>query len=108
VYLRPSFNHIPVLKILLGCLPNFLAAFIISVALIVPVLIRKIRHGRWLAYTGSAAVLIIFTIEEFKPFWGASESFDPYDILASVVGSFLAILTYEMFNRKQGNIPVEP
>ena len=39
---------------------------------------------------------MILTIEEFKPIWGASTHYDPWDIVASGVGSTLAILTFEI------------
>jgi hypothetical protein len=35
-------------------------------------------------------------VEELKPMWGASVYYDTYDIIASGVGSILAILTYEL------------
>ncbi|MBT4333378.1 MAG: hypothetical protein HOD64_08870, partial [Candidatus Cloacimonetes bacterium] len=38
----------------------------------------------------------ILLIEELKPMWGASTHYDTFDIIASGVGSTLAILTYEL------------
>jgi glycopeptide antibiotics resistance protein len=35
-------------------------------------------------------------IEELKPMWGASIYYDVFDIIASGVGSTLAIFTYEL------------
>ena len=35
-------------------------------------------------------------IEELKPMWGASTHYDTFDIIASCIGSALAILTYEL------------
>ncbi len=45
----------------------------------------------------SILVFIILTIEELKPMWGASTQYDLFDILASGLGSLLAILTFEIF-----------
>ncbi len=98
-FLRPTLNNSELLKILTGCFPNFIAAYIISVAVVVAVLIRKFKHNRIIVYTSSIAVSAILIIEEFKPMWGASEHYDVFDILASVVGSFLAIMTFELLLR---------
>ena len=41
----------------------------------------------------------ILTIEGIYPMWGASTTCDSFDILASAIGSVLAILTFEiLFN----------
>jgi glycopeptide antibiotics resistance protein len=42
------------------------------------------------------AVFVILTVEELKPMWGASMYYDTFDIIASAVGSILAIITYEL------------
>jgi len=94
--LRPHFNHIAFINILTGSFPNFIAAYIISFALINAVLTKNPKHGRVIVYVSSALVFIILTIEEFKPMWGASEYFDTYDILASGLGSLLSISTFEI------------
>jgi NhaP-type Na+/H+ and K+/H+ antiporter len=94
--LRPALNNSSLMKILTGCFPNFIAAYIISLAFVSAVLIRKFKHGRLVVYTGSLAVFAILTIEELKPMWGASTYYDVFDIIASGVGSTLAIFTYEL------------
>jgi hypothetical protein len=98
-FLRPTLNNSELLKILTGCFPNFIAAYIISTAAITAVVIRKIKHGRIIVYTSSIVVSAILIIEELKPMWGASEHYDTYDIIASVVGSFFAIITFELLIR---------
>ena len=98
-FLRPTLNNSELIKILTGCFPNFIAAYIISTAAVTAVVIRKIKHGRLIVYTSSIVVSAILIIEELKPMWGASEHFDTYDIIASVVGSFLAIMTFELLIR---------
>jgi hypothetical protein len=99
---RPNFSGIPLVNILTGSFPNFIAAYIISLALINGVLIKNLKHGRVFAYMSSALIFIFLTIEEIKPIWGASEHFDSFDILASGLGSLLSILTFEIivFSRK--------
>ena len=94
--LRPALNNSNSMKMLTGCFPNFIAAFLISLAFVSAVLIRNFKHGRLLVYLGSIAVFTILTIEELKPMWGASTYYDMFDIIASGVGSTLAIFTYEL------------
>jgi hypothetical protein len=93
---RPNFMSIPLVNILTGSFPNFIAAYLISLAFINPVLMKNPNYGRVIAYVSSALVFIILTIEEIKPVWGASEHYDLYDIVASGLGSLLAIFTYEI------------
>jgi hypothetical protein len=99
---RPNLSHIPLVHILTGCFPNFIAAYIISLALINAVLAKNPKHRRIIAYASSALVFIILTLEEIKPMWGASEFYDSFDILASGIGSLLSISTFELivFSRK--------
>ena len=87
------------LKILTGCFPNFIAAYMISTAAVTAVVIRKIKNGRLIVYSSSIVVSAILIIEELKPMWGAREHYDIYDIIASVVGSFFAIMTFELLIR---------
>jgi uncharacterized protein YybS (DUF2232 family) len=94
--LRPALNNSGFLKILTGSFPNFIAAYLISLASVSAVLIRNFKHGRLIVYSFSIAVFAILMIEELKPMWGASKYYDTYDIIASGVGSILAILTYEL------------
>jgi len=96
--LRPLFNHITFLKILTGSLPNFIAAYIISLAFVNAVMIKKPKYGRPIVYISSLLVFVILTIEELKPMWGASTHYDSFDILASGLGSLLSILTFELIN----------
>jgi hypothetical protein len=94
--LRPALNNSGFLKIFTGCFPNFIAAYLISLASVSVVLIRNFRHGRLFVYIFSIAVFAILMVEELKPMWGASTYYDTLDIMASGVGSALAILTYEL------------
>jgi hypothetical protein len=101
-FMRPVYGHSPIIGIITGSFPNFMAAYIISLFPIAPILAKKIeiKKGRLIIYVTSILVFIILTIEEIKPFVSASKTYDIYDIIASGLGSFAAILTYEIFIRK--------
>ena len=100
-YFRPTFNHIPFVEFLTDVFPNFITAYLISLAFVNAVLFRKPTSGRLIVFASSLIVFIILTIEEFKSIWGASIFFDLFDIIASGLGSLLAILTFEFISRKQ-------
>ncbi|NQU29177.1 MAG: hypothetical protein HQ525_00765 [Anaerolineae bacterium] len=98
--LRPEFSHTSFASILTGSFPNFIAAYIISLAFVNAVLIRKPQYGRLIVYVGSVLVFAILAIEEINPMWGASTYYDSFDILASGLGSILSIITFELMARK--------
>ena len=93
--LRPEFSQNSSIDILTGSFPNFIAAYIISLAFVNAVLMRKLQNGRLLVYVGSVLVFTILAIEEIRPFWGASTTYDPFDIWASGLGAILSIVTFE-------------
>jgi len=97
--LRPKYSHSSFISILTGSFPNFIAAYIISLAFVNAVLIRKPQNGRLIIYIGSVLVFTILAIEEILPMWGASTYYDPLDILASGLGSILSITTFELIVR---------
>jgi len=100
-FFRPTLDHVPFLRILTGCFPNFIAAYIISFAFVNAILIGKPKYGRAIVLTSSLLIFVILAIEEVKPMWGASTHYDSYDILASGIGSLLSILTFESITLKQ-------
>ena len=100
-YLRPAFGHIQFMGVLTGSLPNFLAAFLISLGAVNGVLSRRPERGRLLVYLGACAVFLVLAVEELRPMWGASSVYDLFDILASALGSVTAILVYELIARHQ-------
>ena len=102
-YFRPTFNHIQFIKFLTGIFPNFIAAYLISLSFVNPILIRKPKFGRIIVYISSLIVFIILAIEEIKPMWGASTHNDLYDIIASGLGSVLAITTFELISFRRKN-----
>ena len=95
-FLRPLYSNTPIIKVLIGSFPNFIAAYIISLAFINVVVIREPKYGRLIVYLSSLLVFAILTIEEFKPIWGASTHYDSFDIFANGLGSLIAILTFEL------------
>ncbi len=100
-YLRQEFANIPILGMLTGSLPNFLAACLLSLTVVNGVLSRKPEHGPLFVYVGSSLVFLVLLVEELRPMWGASTHYDLYDILASGMGSLAAILIYELIVRRQ-------
>jgi hypothetical protein len=98
--LRPALSHISFIRILTGSFPNFIAAYIISLAFVNAVLIRKPHNGRLIVYVGSVLVFAILAIEEIFPMWGASTYYDSFDILASGLGSILSIITFKLMAQK--------
>ncbi len=100
-YLRPRFSHQLTGRIITGSFPNFIAAFIISLALLNALLSRFIKYPRKLIFIIPLLVFAILTFEEFVPLWGASSCFDIYDIIASGIGSLLSLLVYKFFCKKK-------
>ena len=96
--LRPVWGFDPTLGVLTGSFPNFIAAFIISLAVVNPVLMLEPKRGRFFVTGGALIVFTVLTVEELRPMWGASTHFDPWDILGSGLGSLCAILTFETIN----------
>jgi CBS domain containing-hemolysin-like protein len=94
--LRPMSIHSDFAVTLTGCFPNFIAAYLISLAFVNAALSKKSNNSRLLAILSSTAIFIILTFEELRPLWGASTHYDPWDIAASGIGSLLAILTFEL------------
>jgi hypothetical protein len=109
-YIRPAFENKPILGVITGSFPNFIAAYIISLFPVALILNKKlsIKKSRFLIYSAAAIVFIILTIEELMPLFGASTVYDSYDIMANGAGSIFAVLTFELFvrrflNQKSGN-----
>ena len=100
-FLRPMSSHHPVVGILTGSFPNFIAAYIISLAPANAVLIRQPKNGRLIVYLAASLVFLVLAVEEIVPMWGASTHYDLYDIIGSFLGSVLAVLTYESIQRSK-------
>jgi len=96
---RPTFNENYFAQILTGSFPNFIAAFLISLCAVNPVLIRKPRLGRLIVYLGSLLTMLVLILDELESI-GASRQYDINDIAGSALGSLLAILTYEYLNHR--------
>jgi len=101
-YIRPNYGNTPILGIMTGSFSNFMAAFIISLFPLSAVLSSNfsLRKSRFFVYVVAVIVFILLTIEEIKPYSGASKVYDAYDIIASGLGSILAILIFEILVRR--------
>jgi hypothetical protein len=104
--LRPAFGDVSILRPVLGCFPNFIAAYIISLFFVNGALTMEPKHSRLSVCVSSCAVFGALTVEELRPMWGASTQYDVLDIVASGVGALLAISTYEVavVTRKRASI----
>jgi hypothetical protein len=94
-YLRPAFEGIPVLNVLPGSYPNFIAAYVISLFPAYPILTKRFggTRGTSIIVATAIGVFVILTIEEIAPIFGASTVRDGYDIIANAFGSTSAVLT---------------
>ena len=99
--LRPLYGHIQFVGVIIGSLPNFIAAFIISLCFVNRAVTKKLKHERLIVYAISFLVFMILTVEEFKPMWGASTHYDLFDIIASGIGSLMAIAIFELLVSKR-------
>jgi len=101
-FIRPVYGHSQIIGILTGSFANFIAAYIVSLFPIAPILARNIdiKKSRVIIYSISFIVFLILTFEELKPFVNASKTYDIYDIIASGLGSITAIITFEIFLKK--------
>ena len=93
-FLRPAFNETQLAKILTGSFPNFIAALLISLCAVNPVLIRRPKFGRLIVCLGSICTMTVLILDEIKSI-GASTQFDSYDIAGTILGAVLAILIFE-------------
>lgn len=106
-YLRPLYGQVHFIDVLLGSYPNFIAAAVISLFSLKIGLSKNNRRGRVIFYAISFLVFLILTLEELIPYWGVSETFDKFDILASGLGCLLAVLIFELLaGRRKGGSEV--
>jgi hypothetical protein len=102
-YIRPVYSYSPIIGIITGSFSNFMAAYIISLFPVAPLLAKniEIRKARIIIYLISILVFLILSIEEIYPMWGVSTQYDLNDILASGIGSILAVLTFELIIKRR-------
>ena len=65
------------------------------------VIIEPQKNGRLIVVMGAVFIFVVLTIEEFTSIWEASTHYDLFDIIASGLGSLLAVLTFELIVWKQ-------
>ena len=96
---RPAFNETQLAQVLTGSFPTFIAAFLIGLCVVNPVLIRKPRSGRLIVYLGSLCIMFVLILDEFKSI-AASTQYDTYDIAGGIIGCVFAVLTYEYLHHR--------
>jgi UDP:flavonoid glycosyltransferase YjiC (YdhE family) len=99
-YLRANFSDIIFLSTVLGSLPNLIGAFMFSLLPIRKTLKLNLNKGRGIILIFSVSVFALLTYEEYNPYLTASKTFDYNDIIASGIGSSLAIIYYYYLSKK--------
>lgn len=99
-YLRPNYSDIIFVSTILGCLPNLIGAFMFSLLPMSKTLKLNLCKGRVVILICSVSVFAILTYEEYNPYLTASKTFDYNDIIASGIGSSLAIIYYYYLSKK--------
>jgi hypothetical protein len=99
-YLRPNYTDVFLISTFLGSLPNFIGAFIFSLLPMGKTLKLSLSKGRWIILISSVLVFAILTYEEFFPYLTATKTFDYIDIVASGIGSALALIYYYFLSKK--------
>ena len=99
LFLRPHVGSSTLAQVVTGSLPNFAAAFFVSLCAVSPVLLMKPRFGRFLVYLSALAAFTLLTLEELTGVMGASKWFDAFDILASALGAVFACCSFELLVR---------
>ena len=97
---RTTFNESQLAHILTGSFPTFIAAYLISLCVVTPTLIRRPKLGRMIVYLGSVCIMSILILDEIGSI-GASKQYDIYDIAGSIIGTVFAVLTYEYIHYRQ-------
>lgn len=99
-YLRPNYSDIVFVSTILGCLPNLIGAFLFSLLPMIKTLKLNLNKGRGIILICSFSVFAILTYEEYNPYLTATKTFDYNDIVASGIGSSLAIIYYYYLSHK--------
>jgi len=102
--IRPASGFSVIAQVISGSFPNFISAYLLGLLIVNPVIIRKPKHGRLMVYVSSIIISSILILEELFSIWGASKQCDIYDMLAGIIGSVSAVLTYEYIAYRQKKI----
>lgn len=100
--LRPTFSDSQFTQILTGSFPSFIAGLLLCLCVVNPVLIKKPKSGRTIVYAISLLIMFMLILDEIKSL-AASTQYDFYDIIGSIAGSVLAIITFEYLYHRQNN-----
>jgi hypothetical protein len=99
-YLRPNYSDVIFFSPVLGSLPNLIGAFMFSLIPMSKTLKLNLYKGRRIILICSVSVFAILTYEEYNPYLTASKTFDYNDIIASGIGSSLAIIYYYFLSKR--------
>ncbi len=99
---RPAYtgNH-PVMLVLWGSMPHFLAGILLPVSTLKPELI--VKYPRQFTTFFMIICALIFgwlVMEEFYPVFSPTAVFDPFDVLFGLIGIGAAFALYWFFFRK--------
>jgi hypothetical protein len=99
--LRPLWEADHFLNLLTNIFPNFIAAYVINLAIAHAILIKSPNRLHLFVAGSSILIFAIFILEEYFSLLGASTQFDVFDILASGIGVLLAFLAFELIVKKR-------
>ncbi len=99
--LRPLWEADRFLNFLTNIFPNFIAAYLINLAILNAILIKAPVRQHLFAAGSSILVFVIFVLEEYFSLLGASTQFDINDIIASGFGILLAFLIFVLIVKKR-------
>ncbi len=102
--LRPKYSDIIFISAIIGSLPNLIGAFMFSLLPMSKTLKLDLHKGRTIILICSVSVFAILTYEEFFPYLTASKTFDFFDIIASGIGSFLAVVYYNYLSNNNDRL----
>lgn len=94
-YFRPDTIPGSWQNIITGVFPNFIAALVLSLAIIRAVWQCKTQYHRQIVYGAALGIFGILCAKEYFYIWEASTHFDKGDIIASALGVLVSIAVYE-------------
>lgn len=99
--LRPSYmGDNPVILVILGSLPHFLAGFLLPLSALKPdLMVQYPRQYHQVYLMISAGVMAFLVLEEFIPIFSPTAKMDPFDILFGFLGIATTYLLYVRFFR---------
>lgn len=99
--LRPSYTgDNPVMLVILGSLPHFLAGFLLPLSALKPdLMVQYPRQYHQVYLMISAGVMAFLVLEEFVPIFSPTAQTDPFDMLFGFLGIATMYVLYIRFFR---------